>query len=81
MLTISDLSKDELIYVIDRAIDMKKHQEKYQNCLNQKTLLAFFAKPSLRTRVSLETAMTKLGGHCIYYELGDKAPLGVKETM
>jgi len=25
--------------------------------------------------------MTKLGGHTIYYELGEKAPLGVKETI
>lgn len=62
-------------------MNMKKNRENYHDRLKQKTLLAFFAKPSLRTRVSLETAMTNLGGHCIYYELGDKAPLGVKETM
>lgn len=60
---------------------MKNHQEKYVERCKHKTLLALFAKPSLRTRVSLETAMTKLGGHTIYYELGEKAPLGVKETV
>lgn len=60
---------------------MKNHQEKYVKRCENKTLLALFAKPSLRTRVSLETAMTKMGGHTIYYELGDKAPLGVKETI
>lgn len=33
LLTISDLSKDEFMYVIDRAMDMKKNQDKYSNLL------------------------------------------------
>eukprot|EP00703_Trepomonas_sp_PC1_P003911 JAP92695.1 Ornithine carbamoyltransferase [Trepomonas sp. PC1] len=81
LMTITSLSREEFIKLIDTAIDMKNHQEKYVESCKHKTLLALFAKPSLRTRVSLETAMTKLGGHTIYYELGDKAPLGVKETI
>ena len=81
LLKISALSKEEFIYLIDLAIAMKAHPEKFVKRCEHKTLLALFAKPSLRTRVSLETAMTKLGGHTIYYELGEKAPLGVKETI
>jgi ornithine carbamoyltransferase len=47
--------------------------------LRHKTLLMLFEKPSLRTRVSLETGMTQLGGHAIAYMTGD-SPVGKKET-
>ncbi|GIQ86736.1 ornithine/putrescine carbamoyltransferase, partial [Kipferlia bialata] len=78
--TISSLSPEEFVQIIDLSIAIKTNPEKYTTALANKTLLAIFAKPSLRTRVSLETAMTKLGGHTIYYQLGAGAPLGVKET-
>eukprot|EP00768_Dysnectes_brevis_P004577 gnl/Dysnectes_brevis/329_a364_8827.p1 GENE.gnl/Dysnectes_brevis/329_a364_8827~~gnl/Dysnectes_brevis/329_a364_8827.p1 ORF type:complete len:314 (+),score=82.33 gnl/Dysnectes_brevis/329_a364_8827:26-967(+) len=81
ILKISDLSPEEFTHLIDLSIQMKANPEKYTSELKGQTLLAMFAKPSLRTRVSLETAMTKLGGHCIYYQLGAGAPLGVKETV
>ncbi|KAH0573007.1 Ornithine carbamoyltransferase [Spironucleus salmonicida] len=81
LLTISSLAPAEFERLIDTAIDMKINPEKYQKSCSGKQLLAFFAKPSLRTRISLETAMTNLGGHCIYYELGANSNLGVKETM
>ena len=59
---------------------MKKNEEKYHQVLQQKTLLMLFEKPSLRTRVSFETGMTKLGGHAIFYSIAD-SPLGKKETV
>ncbi|CAL6070486.1 Ornithine_carbamoyltransferase [Hexamita inflata] len=81
LMTITSLTKEEFIKLVDLAIAMKTNPQDFVTRCQHKTLLALFAKPSLRTRVSLETAMTKLGGHTIYYELGDKAPLGVKETI
>ncbi|KAG9393713.1 fused Aspartate/ornithine carbamoyltransferase and carbamate kinase [Carpediemonas membranifera] len=80
LLTIADFSKEEILYILDVAKDMKAHPEKYNTCLKDKTLLMIFQKPSLRTRVSFETGMTKLGGHAIYYDVAT-SPLGVKESM
>ncbi|KAJ3448148.1 ornithine carbamoyltransferase [Anaeramoeba flamelloides] len=76
---ISDLSPKEVLHILETAKDFKKNPEKYSDYLKQKTLLMLFAKPSLRTRVSFETVMTKLNGHAIMYSITD-SPLGKKET-
>lgn len=67
-LSIADLSKNEIIYLIGLAIQLKEELiNNGQNLpyLKNKTLTMIFEKPSLRTRVSFETAMTQLGGHAI----------------
>eukprot|EP00727_Mastigamoeba_balamuthi_P007217 m51a1_g3115 putative carbamate kinase fused with ornithine carbamoyltransferase family protein (638) ;mRNA; f:168101-170228 len=79
VLKISDLSKAELLSVVDKTIDLKKNPRKYSAALKDRTLLMLFQKPSLRTRVSFEVAMTQLGGHGIFYSIAD-SPLGVKES-
>jgi ornithine carbamoyltransferase len=78
---ISDLTPEEFLEVIKLGIEMKKDPAKYSECLKGKTCLSMFSKPSLRTHVSLEVAMTRLGGHTIYYALDASAPLGKKETI
>lgn len=80
LLSLNDWNGDELNELIDKAIEMKKHPEKYYEVLKNKTLLMIFEKPSLRTRVSFEVGMTQLGGHAIFYSIKD-SPLGKKETI
>ncbi|MBU0756423.1 MAG: ornithine carbamoyltransferase [Nanoarchaeota archaeon] len=80
LLKLPDLTSEELNSVIDLAIDIKKSPDKYSEKLSGKTLLMIFAKPSLRTRVSFETGMTKLGGHAIYYDIST-SPMGKGETI
>ena len=43
-------------------------------------LVMVFAKPSLRTRLSFEIGMQKLGGNAIFYTLGEST-LGKKESI
>jgi len=50
-------------------------------CLAGKTLAMLFEKPSLRTRVSFEVAMTDLGGNAIYVKPEDIGGLGKREPI
>jgi len=78
LLSISDLSKEDIDLLISEAIDMKT--EGWLSSLNRKTLALIFEKPSLRTRVSFETGLNQLGGHAIFYSIKD-SPLGKKENV
>ncbi len=69
-----------ILDLINHTYKIKKNPENYYNKLKNKTMLMLFEKPSLRTRVSFEAAMTQLGGHAIYLDAKD-APLGKKETI
>jgi ornithine carbamoyltransferase len=77
---ISDLTKEELINIINHAKEIKSNPLKHRNSLENKSLLMFFEKPSLRTRISFEVAMTQMGGHGIYYNIST-SPLGTKENV
>eukprot|EP00993_Chasmostoma_nieuportense_P001832 NODE_2678_length_1121_cov_34.330986_g2556_i0.p1 GENE.NODE_2678_length_1121_cov_34.330986_g2556_i0~~NODE_2678_length_1121_cov_34.330986_g2556_i0.p1 ORF type:complete len:337 (-),score=102.42 NODE_2678_length_1121_cov_34.330986_g2556_i0:109-1059(-) len=79
VLTISSLTKPQVEEILALAQDLKRDRAKYSQCMAQKTLLMFFEKPSLRTRVSFEVGMTQMGGHAIYYDVST-SPLGKKES-
>jgi ornithine carbamoyltransferase len=50
-------------------------------CLSGKTLAMLFEKPSLRTRISFEVAMTNLGGSAIYVKPEDIGGIGKREPV
>lgn len=82
LLSLQDLSPKEIDAILDKAIELKQKlkQGEPHEVLHGKTLGMIFAKPSTRTRVSFETAMTHLGGHAIYLGMGD-LQLGRGETI
>lgn len=80
LLDLSSLSKDDVIAILDLADNLKANPNAFSNKLKGKTLLMMFEKPSLRTRVSFEVGMTKLGGHAIYYDIST-SPMGKKESI
>ena len=76
-----DFSREEILAVLDTAKELKNRFKGDGGSapLAGRTLAMIFLKPSLRTRVSFETGMTKLGGHAIYLAPGDIS-LGKRET-
>ncbi len=79
-LSMLDFSTEEITAVLEtaRAIKADPHA-RGQTPLAGKTLAMIFLKPSLRTRVSFETGMTRLGGHAVYLAPSD-IKLGARET-
>lgn len=72
--------KDDLEEIIDLSIKFKKQRyEQFPEYVNH-VLGMIFEKPSTRTRISLETAMTQLGGHAIYLNPNDMQ-IGRGETI
>ena len=78
LLSISDLSSEDIQLLISNAVDMKA--EGRTSLLGEKVLALLFEKPSLRTRVSFEIAMWQLGGHTIYLS-PDEVGLGKRESV
>jgi len=78
LLSISDLSSEDIRSLISDALDMKA--KGWLSLLDRKILALMFEKPSLRTRVSFEVAMRQLGGHTIYLSPGEVG-LGGRESV
>ncbi|MCK4313348.1 ornithine carbamoyltransferase, partial [Candidatus Bathyarchaeota archaeon] len=62
------LTGQQLMEIVDEAIEVKHNPEKYQTVLDGKSLAMIFQKSSTRTRISFEVAMTQLGGHALYID-------------
>ncbi|MDD5509282.1 MAG: ornithine carbamoyltransferase [Dehalococcoidales bacterium] len=78
LLSVSDLSSEDVHSLIHDAIDMKNRGR--LTSLNGKTLALVFEKPSLRTRVSFEMAMRQLGGDAIYLSPAEVG-MGKRESV
>lgn len=71
ILTLEELTKADIIELVELGIDMKKQPKKYQNSLSGKILAMVFEKASTRTRMSFEAGILQLGGNAIVMNTGD----------
>ncbi len=73
--------KDEWPDLVDLALKLKAERGKHGDLLKGKSLGMIFEKPSTRTRISFDVAITELGGHAVYLD-ESKMQIGVhSETM
>ncbi|MDT0603743.1 ornithine carbamoyltransferase [Thalassotalea castellviae] len=74
------LTKSEIIALITLAIEIKKNPANFNQVLAGKSVAMIFEKPSLRTHVSFDMGIAKLGGHALY--LGQQnGKLGERERV
>jgi ornithine carbamoyltransferase len=81
-LTITDLSTAELTDLLNLAAALKRAHAggTLRQPLAGKVLGLIFHKPSLRTRVSFESGMTRLGGKAIYIS-NQEIGMGTREAL
>ncbi|HEU5403934.1 MAG TPA: ornithine carbamoyltransferase, partial [Terriglobales bacterium] len=80
LVSIQDLTPEEVAALLDLATAMKQSPADFRGMLAGKQLVLFFEKPSLRTRLTFESAMASLGGVSFFVDqtgsrLGDREPL------
>lgn len=81
-LCLADLTTQDVLELLDLAVELKteRRQGAMEQRLAGKALGMVFQKPSLRTRVSFELAMTDLGGRALYLS-PDEVGMGVRESV
>ncbi len=72
--------KEEWPNLVDLAIKLKGERGRHGAPLEGKTLAMMFEKPSTRTRISFDVAITELGGHALYIDVS-KMQMGHGETV
>ncbi|GAA4900794.1 ornithine carbamoyltransferase [Ferrimonas pelagia] len=80
LLTLKDLTQAQILAIIDQAIAIKQDYAPVADALKGKSVVTLFEKPSLRTRVSFDIGINKLGGHAVYLDQQNGA-LGQRESV
>lgn len=80
LLSIKELSQSQLLDILALAKKIKANPADYRRALDGKSVVMLFEKPSLRTRVSFDIGINKLGGHCLYLDQQNGA-LGKREPV
>ena len=80
LLRTANLSRDDVELLLNTAADFAKNPLRSKDALAHKSVAIYMTKPSTRTRLSSETAVTHLGGTPIFIR-GDELQLGRGETI
>jgi ornithine carbamoyltransferase len=78
LISVNDLTIEQTNNLIKKAFDSK--YKPLPKVLDGKAFALLFEKPSLRTRVSFDTAIYELGGHSIYLS-PQEVQLGTREPV
>ena len=81
VISISDLSVEEIYGLIDVANDIIANPAKYAEVCRGKKLASLFFEPSTRTRLSFEAAMYELGGNVLSVPDGGSSSAAKGESV
>ena len=79
LVSIDDISREEIIDLIERARFFEEHPN--HKVLDGKVVAALFFEPSTRTRLSFETAVNRLGGRIIGFSDASTTSSSKGETL
>lgn len=78
-MTIADLSREKILYMIRLAEEFEKHPNR--ELLKGKVVATLFYEPSTRTRLSFETAANRLGARVIGFSDAKASSVSKGETL
>ena len=81
LISITDLSIEELQELIDKSEDIIANPDKYADKCKRKKLATLFFEPSTRTRLSFEAAMLELGGNVIGFSEASSSSASKGESV
>ena len=81
VISISDLTVEEIYGLIDTANDIIANPAKYAEVCRGKKLASLFFEPSTRTRLSFEAAMYELGGNVLSVPDGGSSSAAKGESV
>ena len=81
LMTPLDFSVDELEKLFDLANDIEANMDKYAHACEGKILATCFYEPSTRTRLSFESAMTRLGGRVLGFSDANSSSAAKGESV
>lgn len=79
LVSINDLSKDEIFDLLDLAEEFEKNP--IQNIMASKVVATLFFEPSTRTRLSFESAVNRLGGRVIGFSEAANTSVSKGESL
>ncbi len=79
LISITDYSKDEYLKIMDLAAEFEANPN--QDLLKGKVVASLFFEPSTRTRLSFETAISRLGGRIVGFADPDSSSATKGETL
>ncbi len=75
-----ELNKSKILKLLELAKQIKAQPEDFSQVLKGKSIVTVFEKPSLRTRLSFDIGINKLGGHAVYLDQQNGA-MGSRESV
>ena len=79
LVSIDDLSTDEILRILDLAVEFEANP--VQNLLAGKVISTLFFEPSTRTRLSFESAVSRLGGEIVGFSDSSSTSVSKGETL